>query len=179
VTEGVAILSPYQLLARGPQNAKRSILLAPPTNAFLGLAYATRTRDVFLGAVAIAAALSEVLGIFLSNIPFQVTETFLVFQISLWTAVGILSFMVLVILGSFFVKWPSMPVDPSTIAGAMYYISDLSTLDRFEELSMLKRMERDNRVRKMGLLYGFTDREDTSGRLGMRINTLDLHCSIL
>lgn len=39
----------------------------------------------------------------------------------MWLAVTILSTMILVLLGSFLVKWPELPIDPSTIAGAMYY----------------------------------------------------------
>jgi hypothetical protein len=166
-------MSPYQLLARGPQNASRSILLAPPTNAFSGLWYAIRTRRIFLAAVGLASVLSEFLGIFLSNVPFQVTQTYLVFQISIWTAVGILSFMVLVIFISFFIKWPYMPVNPSTIAGAMYYLCDSPMLDKFEGLSTLKRKERDHKVKELTLLYEFSETKGTPGRVGMGVNTFD------
>lgn len=36
-----------------------------------------------------------------------------------------MSFMLLTLFLSFSVKWPYMPVDQSTIAGAMYYVYDL------------------------------------------------------
>ncbi|RWA13532.1 hypothetical protein EKO27_g1535 [Xylaria grammica] len=175
--DGVAILSPYQLLAHRPQIASRSILLAPPTNAFSGLWYAVRTRHVFIGFISLASALSEFLGIFLSNVPFQVTQTYLVFQVSFMAAVGILSFMALVIFMSFFVKWPYMPADPSTIAGAMYYVCDSPMLDNFEGLSMLKRRERDHMVTELSLHYEFGETKGISGEVRTIVKTSDTDSS--
>ncbi|KAI1121734.1 hypothetical protein F5Y10DRAFT_288177 [Nemania abortiva] len=153
----VAVMTPYQMLAEKPRKACQSILLAPPTNAFSGLWYAVRTRRVFLGLVSLVSILSESLGVFLGNIPFKVTQTFFVFQICTWTAVGIMSLMVLILLGSFFVRWPDMPVNPSTIAGAMYYVCDTSLVEKFEGLSTLSRMQRDITVTNMALLYEFNE----------------------
>ncbi|KAI8634512.1 hypothetical protein F5Y19DRAFT_213645 [Xylariaceae sp. FL1651] len=169
--DSVAIMSPYQLLARRPQYASRSILLAPPTNAFSGLWYAARSRRIFLAVVALASIVSESLSIFLSNVPFQVTQTYLVSQMSCWAAVSILSLMVLTVIISFYIKWPHMPVDPSTIAGAMYYVCDSPVLDRFEGLSKLKKKERDRKVTELALLYEFGEIEGTSGsrRVGVNI----------
>ncbi|KAI0441076.1 hypothetical protein F4803DRAFT_563346 [Xylaria telfairii] len=169
--DGVAMIGPYQLLSRKPQPAGRSIILAPPTNAFSGLWYAVRTRSVFLALVAVASILSESLSIFLSNVPFKVTQTYLVSQLSCWTAVGIMSFMLLVVLLSFGVKWPHMPVDPSTIAGAMYYVYDPPFLEKMEGLSTLERQERDRRVTDLALLYRFGEVDDASGgrRIGVSI----------
>ncbi|KAI0539354.1 hypothetical protein GGR58DRAFT_524655 [Xylaria digitata] len=100
----VAIMTSYQVLAERPREACQSILLASPTNAFSGLWHATRTRRGFLGIVSLASIFSQSLSIFLSNVPFRVTQTFFVFQLSAWGAVGIMSFMVLITLSSFFVK---------------------------------------------------------------------------
>jgi hypothetical protein len=159
------------MLFHKPQPANRSILLAPPTNAFSGLLYAARTRQVFLAAVAFAAILSESLGILLSNIPFQVTLTFLVYQISAWAAVGILSLMIFLVVLSFWVKWPPIPVDPSTIAGAMYYLSDSPLVERMESLGMLGGKELDARVVDLGLSYGFGDMIGVSGYRRIGIHT--------
>jgi hypothetical protein len=71
--------------------------------------------------------------------------------------------MVLIIILSFRVKWPHMPVDPSTIAGAMYYVCDSPLLEKLEGLSTLERKERDGRVSELALLYEFGDMEGTSG----------------
>ncbi|KAI2632658.1 hypothetical protein GGS26DRAFT_85697 [Hypomontagnella submonticulosa] len=165
----IAILSPYQLLANSPQHARRSILLAPPTNAFSGLVSSVRRRHGFLAVVALTSILSEFLTIFLSNIPYRVTQTYLLHQVCTWAAVGILGIMVLVVLGSFFLTWPHMPVDPSTIAGAMYYVCDSWMLGRFEGLSTMKRRDRDWRVNEMGLRYEFGEIRGVSGivRIGV------------
>ncbi|KAI1456518.1 hypothetical protein F4805DRAFT_226957 [Annulohypoxylon moriforme] len=169
----IAILSPYQLLASSPQQARRSILLAPPTNAFSGLWSAIRRRHSFLAVVAVTSILSEFLTIFLSNVPFRVTQTFIVHNICTWAAIGILCIMVLVVVGSFFIKWPHMPVDPSTIAGAMYYVCDSWMLARFEGLSAMKRRDRDWHVNETNLKYEYGEIRGASGivRIGVDAST--------
>ncbi|KAI0384662.1 hypothetical protein F5Y04DRAFT_269185 [Hypomontagnella monticulosa] len=165
----IAVLSPYQLLANSPQHARRSILLAPPTNAFSGLVSSVRRRHSFLAIVALTSILSEFLTIFLSNIPYRVTQTYLLHQVCTWAAVSILGIMVLVVFGSFFLTWPHMPVDPSTIAGAMYYVCDSWMLSRLEGLSTMKRRDRDWRVNEMRLKYEFGEIRGASGivRIGV------------
>ncbi|KAI2610822.1 uncharacterized protein GGS25DRAFT_480131 [Hypoxylon fragiforme] len=175
----IATLSPYQLLAKSPQKAHRSILLAPPTNAFSGLWSAIRRRDLFLAIVAFTSILSEFLTVALSNIPFRVTQTFLAHTVCMWLAVSILCVMVLVVLASFFLlaAWPHMPVDPGTIAGAMYYVCDSWMLVRMEGLSTLKRRDRDWRVNQMGLRYEFGEiRGADSGvvRVGVDASTASM-----
>ncbi|KAI0180731.1 hypothetical protein GGR52DRAFT_577512 [Hypoxylon sp. FL1284] len=159
----IAVLSPYQLLAKSPQHARRSILLAPPTNAFSGLWSSIRRRHSFLAVVAVTSILSEFLTIFLGNIPFRITQTFLIHSVCTWSAVGILCIMILVVMGSFFVTWPHMPVDPSTVAGAMYYVCDSWMLGRFEGLSTMTRNDRDWRVNEMKLKYEFGEIRSASG----------------
>lgn len=148
-------MSPYHLLSSRPQYARQSILLAPPTNAISGIYSGMRRRHGFLSVVGLTAVLSEFLTVFLANIPFRVTQTFLVARICTWSAVGILCIMILVVVASFFVKWPHMPIDPSTIAGAMYYVCDSWMLESFEGLGDLTRKERDWKVNEMGARYAF------------------------
>ncbi|KAI1294489.1 hypothetical protein F5Y03DRAFT_314772 [Xylaria venustula] len=169
----VAVMNSYQVLAESPREAGQSILLAPPTNAFSGLWHAVRTRRVFFGVVSLASILSESLGIFLGNVRFQVTQTLFIFQLCTWTAVGIMSFMVLILLASFFIKWPDMPVEPSTIAGALYYVCDTSVVDRFEGLSTLDKKERDRAVTNMALLYEFNERMTAAGGSSIGLKVLD------
>ncbi|KAI0436109.1 hypothetical protein F4803DRAFT_543346 [Xylaria telfairii] len=166
----VAIMTPYQVLAERPREASQSILLAPPTNAFSGLWRATRTRRPFLGLVSLASILSESLGIFLGNVRFRVTQTMFVFQLCTWSAVGIMSFMVLILLASFFVRWPDMPIEPSSIASAMYYVCDTNVADKFEGLSTLNKQERDRMVTDMALLYEFGEMVSATGgsKIGLK-----------
>ena len=166
---GIAVLSPYHLLEQKPQPAQRSILLAPPTNPVSGLWTAVRRRHGYLAVVALTAVLSEFLPILLSEVPFRVSQTFLVHLITTWSAVGVLGTMVLVLLCSFFVKWPHLTVDPTTIAGAMYYVTDSYMLSNFQGLSTLERKERDKGVTNLGLRYEFGRVMGLSGktRLGV------------
>jgi hypothetical protein len=71
--------------------------------------------------------------------------------------------MWLVIAVSFFVKWPHMPADPSTVAGSMYYVCDSWMLYSFEGLSTLKKKDRDWKVGQMGFRYGYGDIQGVSG----------------
>ncbi|KAJ2981097.1 hypothetical protein NUW58_g4710 [Xylaria curta] len=166
----VSVMNSYQFLSERPREAGESILLAPPSNAFSGLWHAVRTRRAFLGLVSLASILSESLSIFLGNVPFQVTQTFFVNQLCTWAAVGIMSFMLLMLFVSFFLKWPHMPVNPGSIAGAMYYVCDNSVIDKFEGLSTFDKKNRDRTVTGMGLLYDFNERMSIEG--GNNVNML-------
>ena len=161
---GVAVISPYHLLEQKPQPAQRSILLAPPTNAISGIWTAVRRRHGYLAVVALTAVLAEFLPILLSEIPFRVTQTALVHRITTWIAVGVLGIMVLVLLCSFVVRWPRLPVDPTTIAGAMYYVTDSYMLNNFQGLSTVGREERDRGVANLGLRYQFGHMMGMSGK---------------
>ncbi|KAI0407847.1 hypothetical protein F4802DRAFT_489787 [Xylaria palmicola] len=119
----VAFLSPYKLLQRRRLNKAKALSVSPATSPFTGLwlAFVPSRRDLYLGVVAAATVLSELLPLYLGNvissgIPVGVTETACVYL-----SVTTLSIIILAVGGSFFVDWPSMiTADPSTIAGAMY-----------------------------------------------------------
>jgi hypothetical protein len=78
--------------------------------------------------------------------------------------VAILAAMLLAVGGSFLIRWPHMPVDPRTIAGAMFYVCDSWMLDSLEGLSSLSKDERDKALKHMGLRYEFGQLTGTSGR---------------
>jgi len=118
--------------------------------------------------VAVAAITAEFMPILLNNVPFRVTQTWVTHQVCTWMAVGILCFMILVVVASFFVEWPQMPVAPSTVGGAMYYICEstmLSRLDGGSSLSTLDDKERRERVRNLGARYSFVQGGGISGHL--------------
>lgn len=131
----VAFLSPFRLLNNHNTNTHnqqqqqdsrykhQAFHMTPPTNVFSGawLALAGcgrggRPRDAYLGAVAAAGIFAELLPLLLSNVPFDDACT--------WISVATLCAMLLVVVASFVVRWPYLPVDPTTVAGAMYYSSD-------------------------------------------------------
>lgn len=134
---------------------------------------AVRQRQVFLIMVAGTAVLAEFMPILLGNVPFRVTQTWTASRTCTWMAVGILSLMWLVVVGSFFIRWPHLPVDPSTIAGAMYYVCDSWMLESLEGLSMLDKEERDQRVAGLGLKFRFGDMVGVSGRRRIGVDGMD------
>lgn len=131
--------------------------------AFTGVFSAMRRRHGFLGLVGVTAILSEFMPILLNNVPFRVTQTWVAHMVCTWLSVGILGFMWLVVVGSFFVRWPHMPVDPSTVAGAMYYLCDSWVLWSLEGMSTLKKKERDWKISETGLKFRFGEIEGVSG----------------
>ncbi|KAI0970818.1 hypothetical protein F4678DRAFT_479708 [Xylaria arbuscula] len=125
----VAFLSPYRLLKRRRLNKGQVIHLNPATNHFTGLwlAFTQSRRDLYLGAVAVTAILSEVLPLYLGNIPCNGVQVESAETICVYLSVTLLSIMMLIVGWSFFIDWPStMGADPSTIVGAMYIAHILS-----------------------------------------------------
>jgi hypothetical protein len=125
-----------------------------------------RQRNVLVFVTAAMTVASEILPIFLSNVPFALTQTYDTYVVSTRVSLGILATMVLVLGASLFVRWPHMPVDPRTIAGAAYYVAESGVLDAMEnrELTTVEKAERDRRVEALGLRYSFGEVVDRSGR---------------
>ncbi|KAI0602445.1 hypothetical protein F4775DRAFT_537261, partial [Biscogniauxia sp. FL1348] len=122
----VAFLCPYRLLRKERLFKGLAFELNPPSNPFSGLVFSRSrgTRDLFLGIVSVTAILSEILPMILGNVSSNGPAASSVEDICTWLSVAILSIMIFTVLGSFFVKWPHMPMDPSTMVGAMYYASE-------------------------------------------------------
>ena len=151
----VATIIPFHSLSTHTQPASKSILVSRPTNAFYGIYLATtRLRHPFYIAVSLVTIVSEFLPILLSNIPHKLTQVLAPTLICTRVSMGILAAMVGVIIWSFFIRWPPMPVDPRSVAGMMWYVCESGRmLDDFEGLSVMEGKERDRRVREMGRRY--------------------------
>lgn len=72
---------------------------------------------------------AEFLPIFLSNIPYNMTQLYAVYVDCYYISIAILSLMVALVAASFFVRWTRLPADPLTLAGAMYYVVDSNMLE--------------------------------------------------
>lgn len=167
----VAIILPYQQLSQCALPAERSILLSPPTNAFYGLYSAFRQRSIFFGFVAFASILAElVLPVTLSHVPFSHLDTYETQLVCAWLSISILSLMILVILCSFLIRWPHMPVDPRTIAGAMFYVCDSWMLGTMEGMATLGKKERDSIIHAQRLRYEFANSVGVSGKERMNVD---------
>lgn len=167
----VAIILPYQQLSKYRLTAERSILLSPPTNAFYGMHSAFRQRSIFLGAVSFTTILAELfLPVTLSHVPFSHLDTYVTQLVCAWLSITILALMILVIFYSFFIQWPHMPVDPRTIAGAMFYVCDSGMLGTLEGISTRGKEERDTLLRSQRLRYEFVSVEGVSGKERMCVD---------
>jgi len=95
-----------------------------PAGGFMAAISYGWSGDPFLGFVSAAALLAEVpLPLLLANVPYTgisvsapVTTAHLACT---WAAVCLLCAHVFVVAASFLVEWPRLPIDPSTVAGAM------------------------------------------------------------
>lgn len=150
----VSIMTPYQLMAQRTQPASRSILFSPSTNPFSGIGVAVKQRHAFLFATSLAAILSEFFPVLLANVPFNLTQTSTVATVCNMTSAVFLLLLTGVLVASFWVRWPPMPVDPRCIAGAMYYISQSHMLNDLDGVSQLAPRDRERRVREAGHGYG-------------------------
>ncbi|EEY23051.1 conserved hypothetical protein [Verticillium alfalfae VaMs.102] len=146
----VAVIAPYRLMAKRAQPARRSILVTLPTNSFSGIATGIRTGDPVLFVVALMAVLSEFLPILLANVPYNLTQTKLTHDICARTSAGLLVLMAAVVVGSLFIRWPDMPVDPRSVGGAMWYVSESRWVSGLGGVAAMDKKERRKRIKELG-----------------------------
>lgn len=149
------MIVPYQVMSYMPQTASDSILLTRPTNPFSGVWSACKHGQLFPAVVAIMAIFSEFMPILLANIPYTITQTEITHRVCLWLSIAILGLMVLTITLSFYIVWPHMPVDPRSVAGAMYYVSESGMLGCFDGMASLDNAQRERRVEQLGGRYWY------------------------
>ncbi|KAK3330035.1 hypothetical protein B0H66DRAFT_43441 [Apodospora peruviana] len=149
----VSFMTPYQLMSLRTQPAERSILFSSSTNAFSGIWAAVKQGHVFLFATSLAAILSEFLPVFLSNIFFNLAQTSSAATACTVISAVTLGLLIIVLVWSFFVRWPPMPVDPRSIAGTLYYVSQSHMLEDMDGVSTLGGRARAHRIKEMGRRY--------------------------
>lgn len=167
-------MSTYLQLSNNALVAERSILHSPPTNAFYGVYSAIRQRHLFFGVLSAVTIIAELgLPVTLSHVPFSKTETYMTQFVCAWLSIAILGMMILTLAASFSIKWPHLPVDPRTIAGAMYYVRDSGMLETMEGMSTLQKKHRDRRIKRMGRRYGFGYVKGLTGRGRVGVDFVD------
>ncbi len=158
-------MDPYKDLSQPRRRSNFSISASSATTVFQGLWRAIRNRNLFTGAVASAGILSKFMPLLLSNIPYRITQTWRTHLVCAWMTIVILAFMILVLLWSFSVKWPHMPMGPNTIAGNIYYLCDSGILRDFDGMSMMCKRQWDVRVEQIGSDYRFGKMVGLSGQV--------------
>ncbi|KAH8887197.1 hypothetical protein GQ53DRAFT_693579 [Thozetella sp. PMI_491] len=166
----IAVLSPYYLLSQSQLPARRSILLSPPSNPFSGLVSAYRQRHLYLGVVAFAAILADILPITLAHVPFSLVETAYTQLVCTYLSITILAVVFLVVATSFLVRWPHMPIDPRTIVGSLFYVHDSRIMASFDGLAVVDKDKRDRIMQHIGAKYVFGDMTGMSSKRRMGID---------
>ncbi|KAK4167242.1 Zonadhesin [Cladorrhinum sp. PSN259] len=149
----VSTMTPWQIMAKQTQTAQRSILFSPSTNPFSGFYSAIKNRHLFLLCTSVAAILSEFLPVLLSNVPFSLHQTSKAATVCAVLSCLFLAVQLAVLIGSFFVRYPPMPVDPRSIAGMLYYVSQSYMLNDMEGVALLDGKQRAMKVMEAGRRY--------------------------
>lgn len=130
----IALISPYHCLATSPKRAPgASLYLSRPTHALSGVRIAFLRRHWFLLLVSLTSIAAEFLPIFLSNIPYNMTQLYVVYVDCYYISIAMLSLMAALVVASFFVRWTKLPADPLTLAGAMYHVIDSNILEELAD----------------------------------------------
>ncbi|KAK0644239.1 hypothetical protein B0T16DRAFT_333780 [Cercophora newfieldiana] len=170
----ISALEPYRRLMtqKRSQPAEKSILLSRPTTAVTGLWQPLLLADVFGAAVAFTGVLAEFAPIFLANISFRLTITFPTHLVCTWLSVSIMGAMILLLLVSFLIRWPVLPVGPDTVAGVAYYVCESKMLESMKGLSTMSSQERGRRLKAEKRRYRLFAKGDVGadGKVKYRID---------
>lgn len=147
---GVAVITPFRRMAEDPQVPTRSVLVTPATNAVSGLLVALRIRDPLLFFTAFTTLLAQFLPILLANVPYSLTQTSEAHEYCSRLSIGILLVMVIAMLCSLLVKWPDLPVDPRSLAGALWYVADAPWVRGLEGVAAMSAKKRKDAVQGLG-----------------------------
>ncbi|KAH8901192.1 hypothetical protein GQ53DRAFT_674351 [Thozetella sp. PMI_491] len=170
------MLDLYRNLSRASPFTSDLLLRHPCISAIRGLWVFPRERNPLGTAVALTTILSKFFPILLSNIPFNDTQTATTRIVTAWMTVGILGLMILVLLCSLFVHTPYLPIDPSTVAGAMYYVcdSELGEDERDENQRRKEQAQRPVRNIQLRYLLGPMVGISSAKRIGIDLASKDL-----
>jgi hypothetical protein len=105
-------------------------------------------------------------------VPFALTITYDGHVAGTAGSLAILGAMVLVLLASLAVKWPPLPLDPRTLAGAMYYVAGSRRLQQdLRALAVLPCAARDAKVESLERRYSYGPLAlpDDPARMGVEV----------
>ncbi|KAF5505887.1 hypothetical protein CGCS363_v004142 [Colletotrichum siamense] len=151
-------------MGRRSQPPEKSILLTRPTNGFYGLYAAILEGNIILMLAAFMSILAEFLPILFANVPYNLTQTLKSHNVCATISLTILALMLASMVASLFIKWPELPVDPRSIAGALYYVAESRMLEDFEGLSKLDSEEREKKVKELGRRYFYGGLTGSNGK---------------
>ncbi|KAK0624435.1 hypothetical protein B0T14DRAFT_401922, partial [Immersiella caudata] len=131
----------FRRMSTHPQPASSSVAVVRETNAISAAVSAAKQREWMVLAVQGMAVLGEILPVVLSNVPYSLTQTRKTHNVCMGLSVGIMSGMVVLLMGGMWMRWPHMPVDPRTLGGCIWYVCDSGGLVEEVKMKGLKEME--------------------------------------
>lgn len=178
-------LAPYYSMSSQPSRGARastSIVQPFSIDQYSGLIYSLRGGSPYLLAATLPTILSDFLPLLLANIPFRRTTTWKAHIISSWTAVGVLSFMLLALvalLGVLIMVRPKHFLNVKLLRDAPI-AATLLVLCHSEEfmlqlrnISTMETSERDEHVREMAQRYRLVWNGTDEGRDCPGIQSID------
>lgn len=151
------MITPYKIMSERAQFAADSVLLPRPTNCFSGFYSSLKHGQIYQALVALMTILAQFMPILLANVPYQLTQTHRTHIICARLSISIIIVMMLTLIGSMFIRWPDMPVDPRSVAGAMYYVSKSNMTEQFAGLARMDKRDRVRAVEELGGAYWYGD----------------------
>lgn len=119
----VRVMTPYRRLHRRNALAGKTILMSMNGTPISSFPLAVSRGDVFHALVAFTAIMSDILIIAVAGVPFAQAQVWLSFIVSAYVSLGILSLMVLVVLGTLWWRVGNekmgIPRAPSTIVAVL------------------------------------------------------------
>jgi hypothetical protein len=120
---GAQFCEPYLKLMDRPSHPRDTIFMRVRSSPLECFFAAVWDKHVYLATIAFSSFWAEVLTILLPSIPFNNTEIWQAFQLSLWMSVGILVIMLFALYRVTAREWHSrLPRSPVTIAGGLSYL---------------------------------------------------------
>jgi hypothetical protein len=163
----VQTLTPFHRLARRSSLAGPTILLRKynvPLTAFVML---FAQGHIFSASMAFVAFLAETLVVVLAAVPYTPGEILLEFFVCTYMSIGILSLMVIVLVGLVFWRrqLPYLPAAPDTLGGVISYLCSSRLLDKFDGHAELGNWELKKSVAVLGKKYTYGEYVGVDGQV--------------
>lgn len=173
--EGLAAVGPFARMSRRPRRPEQSVLLSPcTTNVISGAVVAVQQRHSMLLAAALMAGIADIfLPALLANVPFALTQTYTGWVASTSASLAALAVMAVILIASLlFSRWPHMPVDPRTIAGAIFYFARSEKIRHDlcgRRVALMDENTRKEEVKALSRLYVYEVHGEAEGVGRMRV----------
>lgn len=152
------IIQPYRELAKSKSSGPDNTILATRTTTPIAAVFHSLVRgNLFQTMVALMSSLSGILMIAIPGVPFQETQLYIAFLVSIYVSIGILGLMVITNIGVFFWRRgnPAMPRNPDTLANIASYLCSSHMIPEMSKLSTISQTGLNQSIKLGGHKYWF------------------------